>query len=138
MSQSNTEQFIEEQQKVAQLIRSLKVELKELQRAQRAAGWAQRNAVISHVYSDYNQQKKVLEKRKRWENITFKCDVLQGILKLLLPHRDIYGFYDVLGMERELANLLTSAEKRDEFEIAKLINQYSIKFCDARVSDFET
>lgn len=55
--------YLEEQQKVAQFIRSLEEELKEMQKSQIAAGWVQRNAVISHVYSNYQQQEKVLEKR---------------------------------------------------------------------------
>ena len=120
--------YLEEQQKVAQFIRSLEEELKELQKSQIAAGWGQRNAVISHVYSNYQQQEKVLEKRKKWEGITLKCNVLQGILKLLLPHRDIYGFYHVPGMKKELEGLLKLAETKDEFEIAELIYQYKVKF----------
>lgn len=122
------QKFIEEQKKVAQFIRDMEEELKVLQKSQRAAGWMQRNAAISHVYSDYRQQEKVLEKRKKWESITFHCNALKGILVLLLPHRDIYGFYDISGMKKELKELLKLAEKKDEFEIAELINQYKFRF----------
>ncbi len=119
---------IDEQKRVAQFIRALQEELEALQRSQRAAGWAQRNSVISHVYSDYREQENVLKKRNKWERITFQTNVLKGVLKLLLPHRDIYGFYDVPGMERELKELLELAEKKDEFEIAELVNEYRLNF----------
>lgn len=121
------QKFIEEQKKVAQFIRSLEEELEELQKSQRAAGWAQRNSIISHVYSDYKQQENVLEKKLKWESITFKCNVLQGILNLLLPHRDIYGYYNVDDMKKELEELLKLAEEKDEFEIAQCICDYKNK-----------
>ena len=114
-------QNIEEQKKVAQFIRSLQEELEVLQRSQRAAGWKHRDAVIKHVYSDYKEQINVLEKKSKWEELTFKCNVIQGILKLLLPHRDIYGMYDIDSMKMELEELLKLAEKKEEYEMADLI-----------------
>jgi len=120
--------YIEKQEKVAQFIRYLEDELKVLRKSQIAAGWGQRNAIYAHVNADYTLQEKVLNSKGKWEKITFKCNVLQGILKLLLPHRDIYGFYDIAGMKNELNDLLMLAEKKDEFEIAELLNQYRMRF----------
>ncbi len=120
--------YIEKQEKVAQFIRYLEEELEILRKSQIAAGWAQRNAIYAHVNADYTLQKKVLNSKGKWEHITFQCNVLQGILKLLLPHRDIYGFYDITGMKNELNDLLMLAEKKDEFEIAELLNQYRMRF----------
>lgn len=120
--------YIEEQRKVAQLIRSLQEELEVLQKSQIAAGWSQRNAIYAHVNSNYTLQEKVLNSKGKWEGITFKRNAIQGILKLLLPHRDIYGLYDINGMKRELEELLKMAEKKEEFEIAQLIHFYRIRF----------
>ncbi len=92
---------IEVQKKVAEFIRTLEMELKELQKLQRAAGWTQRNNIYAHVNANYTLQEKVLTSKNKWEQITFKCNVLQGILKLLLPHRDLYGLYDINGMEED-------------------------------------
>ena len=130
MSQRKTEQFIEEQQKVSQFIRSLEDELKELQRTQRAEGWAQRNSVISHVYSGYREHEKVLEQKNKWERVTLECNVVKGLLQILLPHRNIYGFYDIQRMKKELTELLQLAEKKDEFELADSINVYRIRFIE--------
>jgi hypothetical protein len=46
----------------------------------------------------------------------------------LLPHRDIYGFYDVPGMINEFETILTLAEEKDEFQIAIIISNYQIRF----------
>lgn len=116
--------FIEEQKKVAQFIRSLEEELKELQKCQIAAGYSQRNAVISHVYSDYKQQEKVIVKKEKWEQITFKCNLLKDLLDLLLPYRDLYGLYDIIGMKETIEHQLKLAEEKDEFEIAQIILDY--------------
>jgi hypothetical protein len=123
-----TQKELKDQKIVAQYIRSLEEELKILSKSQIAAGWTQRNAVIDHVYSNYQCQEKVLKCKEKWENITFKSKVLQGILKLLLPHRNIYGFYDVPSMTNEFETILTLAEEKDEFEIAALISKYQIRF----------
>jgi len=47
---------------------------------------------------------------------------------LLLPPREIYGIYNILDMRREFEELLKLAEKKEEYEIAKLINQYRVRF----------
>lgn len=121
-------QDIEEQKKVAQFIRSLQEELELLQRSQRAAGWTVRNSVIEHVYSDYKEQINVLEKKSKWEELTLKCNVIKGILKLLLPHRDIYGFYDIDNMKIEFQEMIKLADQKDEFEIAQLLTMYLNRF----------
>ena len=113
---------IEVQKQAAEFIRTLEMELEELQKTQRHLGWARRNAVYDHVNADYTLQEKVLTSKYKWEQITFKCNVLQGVLKLLLPHRDIYGLYDIKGMREELESLIKLAEQKDEFEIAELIS----------------
>ena len=122
------EKEIEVQKKTAEFFRTLEMELKELQITQRQLGWAQRNAIYDHVNSNYRLQQKVLSSKNKWEQITCRCNVLEGILKLLLPHRDLYGLYDVLGMEEELESLLKLAEQKDEFEIAEIISNYLILF----------
>jgi len=123
--------YIEKQEKVAQFIRYLENELKVLRKSQIAAGWGQRNALYAHVNADYTLQEKVLNSKGKWEHITFQCNVLQGILKLLLPHRDIYGIYNISDMRREFEELLKLAEKKEEYEIADLIHQYKIRFLNA-------
>ena len=119
---------IEIQKKAAEFIRTLEMELNELQKRQRQYGWQQRNAVYDHVNSNYSLQEKILTSKSKWEEITFKCNVVKGVLKLLLPHRDIYGLYDVIGMREELQSLLKLAELKDEFEIAELISDCLNRF----------
>lgn len=123
-----TKEIITEQKKVAEFIRKLEEELKVLQKSQRAAGWSQRNRIIEHVYSDYRMQEKVIRAKNKWEQITFRCNVLKDIFDLLISYRDIYGLYDVSGMKIALAHQLKLAEKENEFEIAQLINEYKLRF----------
>ena len=123
--------YIEKQEKVAQFIRYLENELKVLRKSQIAAGWGQRNAIYAHVNADYTLQEKVLNSKGKWEHITFQCNVLQGILKLLLPHRDIYGLYDINGMKIELKGFIKLVEQKDEFEIAQLVTNYFNRFINA-------
>lgn len=127
---TNTES-INQQKKVAELIRKLEEELEVLQKRERAAGWTQRNAVIEHVYSNYNKPEKVIRKKTEWENIGLQCRVLEDILELLIQHRDIYGLYNILAMKRELDNQLSLAERKNEFEIAHLILKYITRFREA-------
>ena len=120
---SENESIIQ-QKKVAQLIRNMEEELEELQKSQRAAGWAQRNALIEHVYSNYDKQEKVIAKKEKWEQITFRCNLLSDIIDLLLPYRDLYGLYDIPGMKKALEQQLRLAEEKNEFEIAQVIFWY--------------
>ena len=122
------ENYLQEQKKVAQFIRSLEEDLEVLQKSQIAAGWGQRNAIYAHVNANYTLQEKVLNSKGKWEHITFQCNVLQGILKLLLPHRDIYGIYNISDMRREFEELLKLAEKKEEYEIAELIHHNNDRF----------
>lgn len=124
--QNAKEISIEEQKKVTQFIRSLEEELVMLHKSQRAAGWSQRNAVIEHIYSEYKKQEEVFEKKKKWENLNLQCNVLQELLEVLLPHRDLYGFFDVSEMQREFKDLLSTAEEKEEYELAQMIHKYSI------------
>ena len=128
------EQEIEIQKKAAEFIRTLEMELEELQKKQRAAGWSQRNIVYDHVNANYTLQEKVLTSKNKWEQIIFRCNVLQGVLKLLLPHRDMYGLYDVNGMKEELSSLLRLAEKKDEFEIAQILQIFLRDFPNIKSS----
>ena len=115
------------QKKVAQFIRKMEEELEELQKSQRAAGWAQRNALIEHVYSNYDRQEKVIAKKEKWEQITLRCNILKDLLDLLIPYRDLYGMYDIPGMTKALERQLRLAEEKNEFEIAQIILDYKIK-----------
>lgn len=116
------------QEKAAEFIRTLEMELIDLQKSQRAAGWSQRNAIYDHVNSNYTLQQRVISSKNKWEQITFKCNVLEGVLNLLLPHRDIYGLYDIKGMKKELESFLRLAERKDEFEIAGIVSNLLLVF----------
>lgn len=122
------EREIEVQKKAAEFIRTLEGELEELQKMQRQLGWAQRNAIYDHVNANYTLQEKIMTSKNKWEQKSFEGNVLKGLLDFLLPHRDIYGLYDILGMETELESFLRLVEKKDEFEIATLISNYQIRF----------
>lgn len=132
--QNAQEIFIEEQKRVTQFIRSLEKELVVLQKTIRVAGWSQRNAVVDHVHSDYQKQEKVLEKKRTWENLNLQCNVLPGILKVLLPHRDLYGFFDISKMNKEFKELLEAAEEREEYELAQLVHEYIAQFIKRVIS----
>ncbi|WP_423819205.1 hypothetical protein V5739_00410 [Salinimicrobium sp. TIG7-5_MAKvit] len=121
------EKEIIEQKKVAGFIRTLEEELEVLQKRERAAGWAQRNALIEHVYSNYDRQEKLLAKKEKWENIGLQCRILEDILELLIKHRDIYGLYNISAMQRELDNQLALAERKNEFGIAQVILDYKTR-----------
>ena len=120
---SENESIIQ-QKKVTEFIRTLEEELKVLQKRERAAGWMQRNAIIEHVYSNYSKQEKVISKKSEWEKIGLKCRILEDILDLLIQHRDISGLYNVSAMQKELDNQLYLAERKNEFEIARVILNY--------------
>ncbi|MDT0685569.1 hypothetical protein [Autumnicola psychrophila] len=121
------EKEIIEQKKVAKFIRTLEGELEVLQKKERAAGWSQRNALIEHVYSNYDRHENLIAKKEKWENIGFQCRILEDILELMIRHRDIYGLYNISGMKRELDNQLSLAERLNEFEIAEVILDYKIR-----------
>lgn len=123
------EKEVEIQKKMAEFFRSLEMELKELQKRQKAAGWTQRKAIYEHVNADYTLQQKVLTSKENYEQVTFSFSLLKDIIELLNSDRNIFGLYDHLGMKRTLEQQLKFAEERNEFLIALEILNHQKTLC---------
>jgi hypothetical protein len=89
------------------------------------AGYAQRNALISHVNSAYNNREELLIKKDKWERLVFELNIHQELADYLTPFKDIYGcFPDYEKMIAAFDALIKHSAKEEEYEIAIILKRW--------------
>ncbi len=93
------------------------------------AGWSQRNALISHVYSEYEKHKELEHKRNKWEQISLEHRVHKKLYNLLCEYRDLYGYFPAYKrMLIQFDDLLKTALIKEEYEIATILQKWRKRF----------
>lgn len=93
------------------------------------SGWSQRNALISHVNSGYDNHEELIAKKTKWENIVFQFKVHDKLRQFLLEFRDLYGYFpEYIKMMNEFQVLIDTAVSQEEFEIAAILNKWKRQF----------
>lgn len=119
----------EKKKEIVDIFQSLIKEEEILLKKTSVAGWQQRNALVSHVYSGYNEHEKLCDKKKIWEDLSFQHRVLMGLSKLLKKHVDLYGYFPKYKeMLDDFDELIETSVKMEEFEIAKTLKEWRDKF----------
>jgi len=91
-------------------------------------GWQQRNQLITHVNSGYNNHNKLNAKRNKWNNAVEKGNILKWIYNLFVERREVYGYFkNYQQIKTNLNNLKSAAIDKEEYEIASYINQWLIQ-----------
>lgn len=120
---------LEIQKKLVAIFVELEKEIKTNESETNSLGWGQRNALISHVYSNYDNYDELNSKREAWNSAVVKGNILVYIHEIFVKHRDLYGYFkDPKEIEFTLSNLKGLAIQKEEYEIAGYLNEYISKF----------
>ncbi|SFZ83999.1 hypothetical protein [Tenacibaculum maritimum] len=93
-----------------------------------ATGWQQRNELISHVYSGYNNHEALNSKRKEHQKHIQRGNVMQWLYKKLQENRDLYGYFEnPEEFIKTLNNLIEESVTKELYEIAEELNKWRKK-----------
>jgi hypothetical protein len=123
---------IEYQKQLREVFKALKERVDELTSEQSKLGYQQRNELISHVYSGYNNDEKLLAKKKEWEAVGLEQRTVKWIYELMRERRDLYGYFEnPQEITSELQSLIKQSEEKELFEIANILNRWRLKLIKA-------
>jgi|SRR5690554_313144 len=116
------------QKKLVEIFVDLEKEIKINESKTISLGWQQRNELISHVYSNYNNHEKLNSKREAWNSSIERGNVLKYIYEIFVKHRDLYGYFEnYKEIEFTLYNLKKIAIQNEEYEIAGYLNEWLLR-----------
>ncbi|OBQ56516.1 hypothetical protein JJL45_13155 [Tamlana sp. s12] len=122
---------IEYQKKLREVFNALKEKNEVLEAKQVKLGYQQRNELISHVYSGYNNDEKLLSKKCEWESVGLEQRTVNWIYNLMRSKRDLYGdFEKPEEILAELKNLIKLSEEKELFEIASILNYWRLQLVE--------
>lgn len=118
-----------EQQKIFQLVfKELEERINTVSKDIVKLGYQQRNELIDHVYSGYNNDKKLLSKKTEWKNAVQEHKVSKWVFDLLRDKRDLYGYFEKPEeILEELKLLIKQSEEKELYEIANILNYWRLK-----------
>lgn len=123
-----TESELEIQKKLVELFIVLENDIKINSSETFRLGWQQRNELISHIYSEYNNHDKLNSKKNEWDTSVMKGNILKKIYDIFIEHRDLYGYFEnYKKIFVDLTNLKEKAIEKEEYEIASVLNKWIIK-----------
>jgi hypothetical protein len=116
---------LEIQKKLVVCFEELKGKIKTLNSEVNALGWGQRNALISHVYSDYTMHEELNAARKAWENKSTERNVHEWLYNFMVKHRDEWGYFEnPASMIDEVYGLYQASIKKEMFEITSILKTW--------------
>lgn len=116
------------QKKLVETFLELEKEIESTNSTTHKLGYQQRNELISHVYSNYQNHEKLNEKREEWNRSVVKGNVMKWIYELFKSKRDLYGYFEKPNkIKLEIESLLNDAIKSEKFEIAQELNYWLSK-----------
>lgn len=116
------------QKKLVKTFLELEKEIKLTNSNTHKLGYQQRNELIRHVYSNYQNHEKLNEKREEWNRSVEKGNILKWIYELFKSKRDLYGYFEEpKKIKLEIESLLNNAIKSERFEIAQELNYWLSK-----------
>jgi hypothetical protein len=119
---------IEQQKQLREVFNTLEEKVNTLSSEQIKLGYQQRNELISHVYSGYKNDEKLLAKKKEWEAVGQEQRVVKWIYELMRDKRDLYGYFEnPEEITLELQTLIKQSEEKELYEIAKVLNYWLLK-----------
>jgi len=91
-------------------------------------GWKQRNELVTHVYSGYNNHEKLNAAKTLWEKTHTQMNVLKWLCDLFIKHRDLYGYFtDYKGLIEEMEGIIDQAIIMERYEIADTLTMWRNK-----------
>lgn len=109
----------------------LLIALEEGRKLSRAAGMSQRNAVISHVYSNYAQHENVLEKSKICDDLHFRIKILTALSEKLKDPIDFFSNHiQSEKMVQELDETISQSIQSENYETAAILKKWRDLFLE--------
>lgn len=117
-----TKQELLIQKQLVKAFEELKIKEKELESEVMALGWEQRNALVSHVYSNYSEHELLNSARQRWDKKVLERNVHKWVYDKMVEHRDEWGYFeDYVILITEIDEIYNASIKKKEYEIASTL-----------------
>lgn len=119
--------YIEHQEQLRKVFKALQEKIKSLNKEQYRLGYQQRNELVTHVYSGYNNDEKLLAKKNEWESVGLELRVIKWVYELMKKERNLAGYFEnPHEITSELQNLIKQSEEKELFEIAGVLNYWRL------------
>lgn len=116
------------QKQLREVFKALEEKYNTLSSEQIKLGYQQRNELITHVNSGYNNDEKLQAKKEEWEAVGLEQRTVKWIYDLMRSKRDLYGYFENPGeIVSELQNLIKQSEEKELFEIAGILNYWRLQ-----------
>ncbi len=128
----STTQYIKHQKQLREVFKALEEKYNSLMSEQHSLGYQQRNELISHVLSGYNNDENLLAKKKEWDTVGLEVRIITWIYKLMKSNKDLNGYFEnPEEIIAKLQNLIKQSERKELFEIAGILNYWTLKIIKA-------
>lgn len=119
---------LEIQKQVVVVFEELHAELPKISSKVSELGWKQRNELVAHVYSNYNNHEKLNEAKTKWENMHAHMNALKWLYDLMVKHRDLYGYFENYNqLIDDLDEIIHTAVVMEKFEVAEILSKWRNK-----------
>jgi hypothetical protein len=116
------------QKQVVATFEDLHAELPKISSKVSGLGWKQRNELVTHVYTHYNNHEKLNEAKTAWENLHAQKNAMKWLYDLMVEHRDLYGYFEnYKELIEELDGIIQTAVEMEKFEIAEILSYWRNK-----------
>ena len=123
--------YIDYQNQLRGAFKALQEKIITLNKEEYKLGYQQRNALVTHVYSGYNNDENLLAKQKEKGAVGLELRVIKWIYELMKRQRDLYGYFDKPDkFTSELQNLIKQSEEKELYEIADILNHWRLKLIE--------
>lgn len=123
---------LEIQKQIVIVFEELHLEVPKMYSKVGGLGWQQRNELVKHVYSNYNNHERLNEAKTKWENFHTQANALKWLYDLMVKHRDLYGYFEnYRAMIEEIDEIINQATKMEKYEIADILNIWRKKLPDS-------
>ncbi len=122
---------IKYQKKLREVFKALQEKIITLNKEEYKLGYQQRNALVTHVYSGYNNDENLLAKQKEKEAVGLELRVIKWVYELMKRQRDLYGYFESpQEFTSELQSLIKQSEENELYEIAEILNHWRLKLIE--------
>lgn len=129
MDYTNHPENLEKIKKSVVVFETLKTTTEELHKKVVNSGWAQRNALISHVYSDKQRHEELIAAKIKWEKLVFEHRVHKKLLEFVGEYKDIYGYFpNYKKFILDFDSLINTSVVKEEFEISAILKKWRDQF----------
>jgi len=92
-------------------------------------GWKQRDELIRHVYSNYNNHEGLNIARSEWKTELTKLNAVSWLYKIFSENRDLFGYFENYDkIMNEIDELIECAASMEKYEIASTLLAWKKKF----------